>query len=74
VNGYEPNVLVGASEYLKGGRIAAILCAFDEDQLKQNGSSRGALYDLLASHGFGPSVARTALDQGAKSILLAHDT
>lgn len=70
VNGYEPNVLAGASEYLKERRIAAILCAFDEDRLKENGSNRAALYDLLVSYGFGFTASRMALDRGAKSVLM----
>ena len=70
VNGYEPNVLTGAVKYLKERRITAILCAFDEDALKENGSSRETLYELLTSYGFGSTVARSALDKGAKSILM----
>ena len=70
VGGYEPNVLAGASAYLDERRISAILCAFDEDALKENGGSREALYNLLASHGFGSTVAQAALAKGTKSILL----
>ena len=73
VNGYEPNVLAGASEYLNERRITAVLCAFDEDALQTNGGSRGALYKLLASHGFGSAAARAALDKGAESILMNLD-
>lgn len=73
VNGYEPNVLAGTSEYLRERRIAAIRCAFDEDALKEN-SSREALYELLVLHGFGSAATRTSFDKGARSILMTIDS
>ncbi|MGH9900138.1 MAG: FkbM family methyltransferase [Pyrinomonadaceae bacterium] len=54
VEGFEPNVLRGASAHLKGGRIGAILCEFNRYWLMTNGSSPAALHQMLVDFGYRP--------------------
>jgi FkbM family methyltransferase len=52
VEGFEPNVIKGAEQYLRRKRIRAILCEFNEPWLRANGTSSSDLYELLSSFGF----------------------
>src|SRR6267142_3970731 len=56
VEGFEPNVIKGATDSLKRGKIRAILCEFNAHWLAANQSSFASLYDLLTAAGF---VARS---------------
>lgn len=52
IEGFEPNVLRGASEALGSRRIRAILCEFNRGWLEANGSSAEQLYQMIVSRGF----------------------
>jgi len=52
VDGFESEVLKGASRLLREGRIGAILCEFSEDWLDEVGSSSRELAAFLTARGF----------------------
>lgn len=52
VEGFEPNVLKGAGDYLSQGRIRAILCEFNDFWLRKNGSSPDELRKMLTDYGY----------------------
>jgi FkbM family methyltransferase len=52
VEGYEPEVLVGANRLLAEKRITAILCEFNEHWLNRAGTTGEAVYQGLLDHGF----------------------
>lgn len=54
VEGFEPNVIRGATRYLERGKIRAILCEFNEAWLEANNSSVQSLFRLIVSYGFKP--------------------
>ncbi len=52
VEGFEPNIIRGAQRALTAGKVAVILCEFNEHWLLRNHSSSVHLMELLASFGF----------------------
>jgi FkbM family methyltransferase len=52
VEGYEPEVLAGATGLLSTGRIRAILCEFNEHWLTRGGTSARQLYGHIVDCGF----------------------
>ena len=52
VEGFEPAVLAGAGSLLKDGTIRAILCEFNDEWLRMNGSNPADLWNLLVEAGF----------------------
>lgn len=52
VEGFEPEVIAGASDCLQSGRVRNILCEFNDSWLRQNGSSGEQLYKQLLDFGF----------------------
>ena len=52
IEGFEPNVIKGAAECVRQGRLRAILCEFNKYWLEMNGSSPSQLYHLLTRSGF----------------------
>jgi FkbM family methyltransferase len=52
VEGWEPRILEGAEGALKGGRIKAIICEFNEYWLTRSGSSSAMLWKQIIDFGF----------------------
>ncbi len=52
IEGFEPNVIRGAKNQIKRGRIHGILCEFNAAWLTENNSSSESLYDLIVTYGF----------------------
>lgn len=52
VEGFEPNVIEGAAELIKHGRIDHILCELNDIWLARNGSSAHDLERLILSYGY----------------------
>jgi len=52
VEGFEPQVLAGASSALKAGKVRALLCELNDWWLRRMGGSAQDLYDLILSEGF----------------------
>jgi FkbM family methyltransferase len=56
VEGFEPNVFRGAGSYITEGKIAAILCEFNQFWLQANQSSSRQLYQFLVQQGYRPKA------------------
>lgn len=52
VEGFEPDVIRGADGLLRSGRIAAILCEFNDHWLGRRGTSSDDLYAMIRGYGF----------------------
>jgi FkbM family methyltransferase len=61
VEGFEPNILMGAKSYLERHKIKALLCEFNEDWLNANKSSGDSLFRLISSFGYKPINPRREL-------------
>lgn len=72
VEGFEPNVIAGAGEYLRRGKIRAILCEFHTSWLERNGSSSSELYDTLVGLGFRAQGGNPDFSLGLQNIMLTH--
>jgi hypothetical protein len=64
VEGYELAVLQGASEALKGRRIRAILCEFNDYWLRRAGTTPRDLFDFIVAKGFALRGPTPRLDAG----------
>jgi FkbM family methyltransferase len=56
VEGFEPNVIRGAQNYIKNKKIGAILVEFNHYWLTENGSSPSDLYTEIIEFGFRPQI------------------
>ena len=72
IEGFEPNALRGAQASLAAGRIAAILCEFNEHWLTLNHSSSTELFSTLLSFGFRPSGCSYQADATLQNLLLVN--
>src|SRR5581483_3100223 len=52
VEGFEPNVLRGAEQTLRAGKVGAILCELNEVWLNRNASSSAELDGQIRSFGY----------------------
>lgn len=52
VEGYEPNIILGADRYLKAGRISALLCEFHRPWLEANHWTPERMHALICDYGF----------------------
>lgn len=55
VEGFEPNVVEGATAYVRAGRVGALLCEFNSYWLERNGTSAEEFYGRLTGLGFRPA-------------------
>lgn len=69
VEGFEPNVLRGAGQYLEQRKIHAILCEFNTHWLTANKSSAQALYQLFIDSGFKSASGTWKLEEPVQNIL-----
>lgn len=58
VEGFEGEVLAGAGDLLRSGRIRAILCEFNTYWLNEQETPPDRLWDVITGHGFRPSSPR----------------
>lgn len=70
VEGFEPQVLQGARRALAAGRIAALLCEFNDPWLRRSGSSAAELFALLRQWGFRDLQGRPAPTGSVENRLL----
>jgi FkbM family methyltransferase len=68
VEGFEPDVLRGAGDFLARKKIRAVLCEFNAFWLHRNGSSAEELYDLLLSFGYRSSGGKADLARGEENL------
>ena len=69
VEGFEPNVIKGATDSIKRGKIRAVLCEFNPAWLAANQSSFASLYDLLTAAGFVPRYGKPDSQDTLQNIL-----
>lgn len=68
VEGFEPNVIKGATKYINCGKVRAILCEFNEYWLERNGCRPAQLYDLLTSLGFVSAQGEPDFESGVQNL------
>ncbi len=71
VEGFEPDVLRGAGDFLAQKKIGAILCEFNPFWLHRNGSSAEKLYDFLLSFGYHSSGGKADLSRGEENLFFS---
>jgi FkbM family methyltransferase len=64
VEGFEAEILAGASRALAAGRIGGILCEFNDYWLRENGTTPDRLWDEIVRHGLEPVTPRPAFSPG----------
>jgi FkbM family methyltransferase len=69
VEGFEPNVVRGAAEFIERGKVRAILCEFNKYWLEENGCSSPELYELLTGLGFISAQGRPDFELGVQNVL-----
>jgi FkbM family methyltransferase len=69
VEGFEPNVIGGASAHMKRRKIHAVLCEFNQEWLTANNSSVDALYELMLGFGYKSRDGRPAIESPVQNSL-----
>jgi FkbM family methyltransferase len=67
--GYEPNVIRGASRYLEEGKIHAILCEFNKVWLEANNVEPFQLYEEIIRYGYKLENQKPDFNIGFQNLL-----
>lgn len=72
VEGFEPNVIRGATSYIQNGRIHAILCELNKFWLEKNNSSPVQLYEEITSFGYELEECRPDFNASIQNLLFTR--